>query len=347
MNKITLFVLGALVIIVALIIFLGGERALEEPDKAPNVSDNTEEASDVTNEGATVPIAASQGKDWGVDEKTETFLKKSMADPDYEWKQPINFFGKVVTLDGQALEGVTVEFGWTALSGYEKRTVESDASGQFDLTGVRGKTMTVKLEKDGYDWFIVRTQRQFEFAEPYAPNFHEANPDNPLIYYMQERPDAEPLHAWKTKSGIIHAGEGPTYYNYITGRFSKEPGKDCIQMKLQIDPPDEQNAKPYNWTLSLSGANYGFYQTDDHVSSVAPEDGYSGQVDIGKSADDKDWFNRRTYQVFFKNDSGNYGYLWLSPRVNKENQKVNITLDSYFNPSGSRALVFSSQKRIR
>lgn len=347
MNKITLSVLGVLAIIVALIIFLASERALEKPVKAPNTSDNTEEASVVTNEGEAVAASQSQAEDWGVDAQTEAFLKKSMADPDYEWKQPIKFYGKVVTLDGHPLEDVTVEYGWTALTGYEQRTVQSDSDGLFDLTDVRGKTMNIKLEKEGYDWFSNRTQRNFEFAEPYAPKFHKANPDEPLIYYMQKRPEAEPLYAWKTRSGVVFANEDPAYYNYVTGRFAESGSDNCIRVDLQIDPPDAENTRPFNWKITLSGAGYEFHSTKDYVRSIAPEEGYEEQAQFGKSADDKDWFDARTYQVFFKNKSGNYGYLWLSPRVSKENQKVNITLDSYFNPSGSRVLVFSSQKRIR
>ena len=347
MNKNTLIALGVIAGVATFIVLLclgNGKATLIE---APELVTSAEELPIVVDEADFSVSQTIQTEDWGVDAATEAFLKKSMADPDYEWKQPIKFYGKVITLEGQPLGGVAVEYGWTALTGYERRTVESDANGLFDLTDVRGKTMTMKLVKEGYDWFSSRTQRQFEYAEPYAPNYHVANPDEPLIYYMQKRPEAEPLHAWKTRRGVIHANETPAYYNYVTGRFSREPSENCIRMELQIDPADEQNTEPYNWTVILSGSGYDFYQTDDYVSSIAPEDGYSELAEFGKSADDKTWYDARTYQVFFKNKSGKHGYLWLSPRVSKESQKVKVTLDSYFNPSGSRVLVFSSKKRIR
>ena len=183
--------------------------------------EKVEETPDQTEPIDLAVVPTSPPEDWGVDAETQVFLKKSMADPKYEWKQPIEFYGKVVTLDGQPLEGVAVEYGWTSLNGYDKRTVQSDANGLFDLTDVRGKSMTIKLEKEGYDWFKTRTQRHFEFAEPYDLDFHEANPEEPLIYYMQERPEAEPLHAWRTKRGVLTTDEGSIYYNYITGTFTK------------------------------------------------------------------------------------------------------------------------------
>lgn len=346
MNKQTVVALSVLIFAILLFVLLGKDDAAEAPAKTVEV-EKVEEPPAQTKPVDLAVVPTKPPEEWGVNAEMQEFLKKSMADPKYEWKQPIEFYGKVVTLDGQPLEGVTVEYGWTSLNGYDKRTVRSDADGLFDLTDARGKSMTVKLEKEGYDWFKTRTQKHFEFAEPNDPEFHKGNPDTPLVYYMQERPDAEPLHAWRTRRGILVADKGSVYYNYLTGTFSKGSNEDAIKMDLQIDLTNEEDKKPFNWTITLSSQSHSFYQTEDFVHSVAPIDGYSDHVEIGKRAADEDWFNDRTYRIFFKDKTGNYGYLYLSPRLNREEQKASVRLDSYFNPNGSPVLVFDSRKRIR
>ena len=44
------------------------------------------------------------------------YVQNLMADPEYEGKQPINFYGKVIDESNQPITGATVIFVWTDLS---------------------------------------------------------------------------------------------------------------------------------------------------------------------------------------------------------------------------------------
>ncbi|MBT63961.1 MAG: hypothetical protein CML13_12195 [Puniceicoccaceae bacterium] len=347
-RKIILSLLGVLIVATVLIIFFRREESVDESVQVKEVA-ALEEKPSMADEGSEAVVDSIPPEDWGVDAATQAFLEKSMADPDYEWKQPIKFYGKVVNLDGQPLEGVTVEYGWTALTGYERRTVESDSNGLFDLDDVRGKTMTVKLEKDGYDWFNTRTQRQFEFAEPYDPKFHQGVPGEPLIYYMRERPEAEPLVAHRGKKGEVFTSSGGSFYNYLTGRLSQSAGNNgVIRLTAETDSFDPEQSTNYTWSLTIKGSGVSFFADDTYVTSVAPEQQYVESVQLGSSTQDgANWGSQQSQNIFFRTDDGNYGRLHVMATVRPESEKINIRIDSYFNPSGSRALVFSSKKRIR
>ena len=44
------------------------------------------------------------------------YVQNVLADPQYDWKQPINFYGKVVDENNQPVEGASADFSWTDLS---------------------------------------------------------------------------------------------------------------------------------------------------------------------------------------------------------------------------------------
>lgn len=333
----------------ALFIFLGQQEATEASVETVEVEE-PQEISTAIEDAEVAPVVESvQEGDISMEVLTREYLEKSMSIPKYDWKQPIEFYGKVVTIDGQPIEGVTVGYGWTSLTGYDTRIVQSDANGLFELTGVRGKSMGVKLEKEGYDWFSNQTQKSFEFAEPYDPEFHKANPDEPLIYYMRKRPEAEPLHAYRGKKQEVFAASNGTFYDYLTGRFSQSSRvTSTIRMTAEVDTPEPNQHIGYNWSLTLEAEGVEFTSSDSVVTSIAPEQEYVKTLVVGSSSEDEaHWSSQRNETIFFRTDEGDFGRLRLIAGVRPETRKVNVRIDSYFNPSGSPVLVFDSRKRIR
>lgn len=341
----SLLILGLAIV---LFVFFSTDEADEAPTEMVKVSES-QEPSVVTVE-AEVPIVESvQSDETSMEALTREYLEKSMSIPSYEWKQPIEFYGKVVTEDGQPIEGVTVEYGMTVIGGYDTRTVQSDADGLFELTGAKGKTLRVTLEKEGYDWFKTRTQKRFEFAEPYDPEFHTANLEEPLIYYMRERPEAEPLHAYRGKKHEVFASSNGTFYDYLTGRFSQSSrGTSAIRLTAEVDTPEPNQHIGYDWSLTLEAEGLEFTSSDSVVTSIAPDQEYVKTLVVGSSSQDEtNWSSLRNKTIFFRTEEGNFGRLRLIAGVRPETGKVNVRIDSYFNPNASPVLVFDSRKRIR
>ncbi len=63
-------------------------------------------------------------------------------DPKFEWKMPINFYGKIIDQSNQPVGGVEIVFQWTDLSdnGTTEQTVLSSADGRFSLIALMVKT---------------------------------------------------------------------------------------------------------------------------------------------------------------------------------------------------------------
>ena len=63
------------------------------------------------------------------------------ADPDFQWKMPIEFYGIVVDQLGDPVANATVVFGRTTVVGPlpdPEQRVLSGSDGRFELTGVQG-----------------------------------------------------------------------------------------------------------------------------------------------------------------------------------------------------------------
>src|SRR5438067_3960371 len=77
---------------------------------------------------------------------------KRRIDPQYEWKMPINFFGRVVDEKGQPVPRATIVAQWSDLSprGATDETFLSDDQGFFSMTEKTGRGITIRVSKDGY-----------------------------------------------------------------------------------------------------------------------------------------------------------------------------------------------------
>src|SRR6266478_6695400 len=65
------------------------------------------------------------------------YLRNIAADSNWDWKQPINFWGNVVDESNAPVAGASVHFSWNDLSadGTSTSSTNSDANGLFSLTG--------------------------------------------------------------------------------------------------------------------------------------------------------------------------------------------------------------------
>ena len=90
----------------------------------------------------------------------QRYMERVNADHDFDWKQPINFFGKVVDENGQPVADAVVKFIWNDIStnGSSESQTVSESSGLFSLRDKRGKCLDVYVSKDEY-YRALRIQR--------------------------------------------------------------------------------------------------------------------------------------------------------------------------------------------
>ena len=114
--------------------------------------------------------------------------EREKADPNWQGKMSIEFYGKVLDEREQPIAGVDVEFGWTDMSvagSTQKKTI-TDANGLFSLSGVKGKFLAVTVNKDGY--YVAPGNRYgYEYAGFWDKAFFESDSSKPVIFHLRKK----------------------------------------------------------------------------------------------------------------------------------------------------------------
>lgn len=203
----------------------------------------------------TAPVGTVQSEQTPIDEYAQPSLKgKSREtairayienvrrDPQYEWKMPIRFYGKVVDEYGNRVVGASVLLQWVTLQGSEgvsAAKASTDAKGLFALENAKGKTLSVRITKQGYyDLSRRENQTSFEYANPAEKSFYEPNVNSPAIFPMRKRCNPEHLLVRRLKFDL--SGQGTTAtVDLQTGQVSPAGG----QLQVTVWKPTIRSCK--------------------------------------------------------------------------------------------------------
>jgi hypothetical protein len=260
-----------------------------------------------------------------------------LADPDFDWKTPIEFYGKVVDERGVPVREAGVQFMWTDLSteGTSTRETSSDSQGLFSLSGVRGKRLVVtSVTKDGYYTSARSNRFSFEYANPHEINYHVPDPRDPVIFHLWKKGVADPLVHRYIKLPLKRDGQ-PV-------RLDLDVGQPKATGQLEIRAWNEGSVDPvtrrFDWWMSLSVAGGGLIETDEEFAFLAPEQGYvESKTYEFLAASPEDWKPGLTKQFIIAFDSPRK-YARMNLRV--QGQGSMCYIDFWSNPSGSRVLEF-------
>jgi hypothetical protein len=264
------------------------------------------------------------------------YVERSLADPDYDWKIPIEFYGKVIDQDSNAVSGATIEFLWTDLSreGTSRHSTESDERGEFGLTGVRGKSLGVEVSKTGYYRSVQKSRSSFEYANPFEPNFHQPDRANPVVFHLRRKGKAEPLVHHYVKLPLNRDGDA-VRLDLQTGRPS---ATGQLELRAWKQNGPDATTRRFDWWLTLHIPGGGLLETEEEFPFRAPEDGY---VEALKhkfvASEEEGWQSGIKRQYFLA-----FGIPRKHARLNLRLQAQGSMcyLDLWVNPSGSRNLEY-------
>jgi len=249
-----------------------------------------------------------------------------------EWQAPIDFYGKVVDENGEAIAGASIQFSWSETpsdDGQRATATESDSQGRFSLRDKRGASLEISVGKEGY-YTSKRNNRSFSYA---LSGRFSPDPLNPIIYHLRKKHFGAQLI-------VSSYGDRPNF----PVRVSKngEPTRvDLLQRK--IDPNGQleirQNKPPLKevteWSLIVSIPRGGLVENEDDFPFNAPDTNYHATVEYHFTRSDSNWATQLTKQYYIAvGQPPQYGWLRIESNLAQET----VFLTYAINPDGSRNL---------
>jgi hypothetical protein len=205
-------------------------------------------------------------------------------DAAYQWRTPIEFFGKVIDEQKQPVVGASIDVAWSGTvekyggDGVGKRTLTSDANGMFTLAGVEGKGITVRVAKDGYHVPSESNMQWFEYAGFWEPTFIEPDRNKPVIFRLVKRPVAEPTLRVRQRS-IPTAPSWAKNIDLLAQPAETSGGGDMTLRIVRPPSPGYQN--PFDWELKIEGTSGAeFVESKDEFMLRAPDHGYQKSLSM-------------------------------------------------------------------
>jgi hypothetical protein len=245
----------------------------------------------------------------------------------FEWKMPIEFYGRVIDDQSQPVEGANIRFQWTDLSphGTSEYTTLSDSEGLFQLSGATGKNLGVQVRKEGYKHYYLGTQFAFEYAAYFEKSFHTPNRNSPVIFRLRRNRKTEPL----IKREILLPVEIGAPSTFEMDPKNPDAPKVVFELLTNAQIRDKQ------WSARISVPLGGLQATLEEFPFEAPESGYETSV-FSDYNTPKPVALGGSYEggVFFVHNPKGYGRVELKMVPGNSYTRV----ISFWNPSGSRNL---------
>jgi hypothetical protein len=263
------------------------------------------------------------------DPRWKILNKRDDTDPWWRGKIPIEFYGRVIDDYSNAVAGASASFSWVDLSpaGTSQRVVQSDAQGNFSITGIKGVSMLVNVSKDGYLVANSKNHNAFDFASFSSENFYQPDAAHPVIFHLRKKGITEPLvhNAYKIivslgKTAVVKLNNGQTTINFtlLSNDWHRE-GK---------------------WELQVSLQNGGIIPTAEEFITQAPAEGYQLSFTLDKKTPKSPKWPSGQGGFFYLQSGQNYGRIDIRMIPGLKT----VYLDVWINPKpGSRNIELPNQ----
>lgn len=251
------------------------------------------------------------------------------------WQAPINFYGKVVDENSNAVTGADITFGWSefpTVEGAHRATTKSDTQGIFSLHDKRGPALDIWVGKEGY-YASQGGQKGFSYMNgDFSPDS-----ENPIVFFLRKKGQAEPLIKTDFPVGmgqiaqLRHDGT-PVEIDLLKGE-KVSAGSGQLKLEFWRDVSNNK-ANAFDWKLQLTVPGGGLVETSQEFAFEAPQNGYQPATVIDMPATNQNWRGEIRSKYYIQLPDGKYGridlYLLTFNGV--------FTVQSAVNPSGSRNL---------
>lgn len=265
---------------------------------------------------------------------------------DFEWKFPIEFFGRVVDQNAHPVPAANIDMQWSVIGGTRETSVVSDVDGRFSISGLVGRALTVRVNARGY---VGGTdgQKTFEYAEFFDPLFHVPDASNPVVFTLWKSGRSEPMY--KSLSTVALQVDGtPVWVDCRSGTVSPT-GEVCFSVARHGDLNLRQSGYKIVVTVPAGGGLAWSQGGDEKFMFEAPPVGYGTTLTVDQEAsrgpNDVSFRVGQHLNFYLRTPDGKYAavqasvYQYMGP-------SAGLDLLIFFNPSGSRHLEFDYKQQI-
>jgi hypothetical protein len=266
-------------------------------------------------------------------------------DPSFEWKMPVEFYGKVIDQRGEPVTGATVAWTISVIVGSRAGTTSSEAGGLFSISGLVGKGITVRVSKNGYN-AGEGSRGDFEYAAFHEDGFITPDSNNPVIFHLQKLDNPEPMYL-NSLNGQIPDNGTPVAFDLRLGKpVLNGSGDIIVKFTRAQSPPSHETG--YTLTIQAPSGG-GLAPTNDEFMDAAPDLGYQTMIEINQPAkqgpQDNSFQASHDLKFYVKTPDGKYAAVTGSvTQYSTPAAGYNFLVN--YNPSGSRNLAVDMKKRL-
>ena len=261
----------------------------------------------------------------------------------------IEFYGKVVDQQGTPLSNVgvyaSVIYNTGLKAGVDKKQTETDAAGLFSISGMKGRTLGIGLDKTGYEYGGEHGPFQFTEMVMEAERYHP-EPKKPIVFVMYKLQGAEPMIYGDGRGFDLPPDGTPVRIDLATGKKVAAGGDVIVILKQPMAQPG-QWLKHYPWTAQITAA--GLFESTEKLMYLAPENDYVSTLTYGQKGDERIQENRVQTRFFVRTVDGRYARVQMSiTSVSNPDRGSHVGLTWWLNSKpGSRNLEFDPAKAIK
>ena len=216
-------------LVIAIMLLLSEPRFVASPESARRAPSVDVPGLDRQTDVAVPEVALREpplARSTGYPPKTESekamwkwYKSMEKADPTWQWKRKIAFYGKVIDENGAPIAEASVRFSRVGSWNTGNPMSSTDIGGHFSMEAAHGKLLTVSVSKPGY-YSGKESHGGFEYAEFFQDIFHVPDPNNPVIFRLRKKGEAEPMYFWRpTKE--LQADGTPHWFDFKSGKLAE------------------------------------------------------------------------------------------------------------------------------
>jgi hypothetical protein len=262
------------------------------------------------------------------------------VDAKFEWKTPIAFYGVVVDQRRRPVPGAKAILVWNDVDGSHEQRLETGVDGGFELTGVKGKRLSVHVEKIGYVGTSAESNKSFEYSAFFEPNFYVPKRDDPVRFLLWKLEKADPLLYWR-RVNRLDVDDQKIWFDITRGVFGNAGDVAFSTRRGHTHAPRE-----FEWSVTIEAApGGGIAIGNEELMFEAPEKGYQSAWRDESGPHDPAYAVAKTVRFYLKTAEGKYAAI-RAEIIHMNRPEAEIKISAYVNPSGSRNLQYDPSKRI-